>query len=188
MAQKGILVPKKPEILESKILAKSRLFKIEGMHLRFSNGEERHFERIHGWAHGSVMIVPMLDDKTILLIREYAAGVGEYILGFPKGAIDPDEDLLITANRELKEEVGYGANDIIPISKFSASPGYFTSVMQLVIAKDLYPEKLEGDEPEPIEVVPWSLEKVDELLEHPEFYEARSMAALLLIQQRFLRS
>ena len=178
-------MPKKPEILESKIIAESRLFKIEGMHLRFSNGEERHFERIHGWSHGSVMIIPMLDDKTILLIREYAAGVDEYILGFPKGAIDPNEDLLVTANRELKEEVGYGAKEIIPISNFSASPGYFTSVMQLVIAKDLYPEKLEGDEPEAIEVIPWSLDKVDALLEHPEFYEARSMAALLLLVRNY---
>jgi len=178
-------MPKKPEILESKMVAKSRLFKIEAMHLRFSNGEERHFERIHGWPYGSVMIVPMLDKQTLLLIREYAAGVGEYVLGFPKGAIDPTEDLYATTNRELKEEVGYGANEIIPIAKFSASPGYYTSVMQIVIARGLYEEKLEGDEPEPLEVVPWSLDNMDALLEHPEFYEARSVAALLLVAKNY---
>lgn len=172
---------KKPEILESKMVAKSRLFQIEEMHLRFSNGQERHFERIHGWPHGSVMIVPMLDAKTLLLIREYAAGVGEYVLGFPKGAIAPDEDLYVTTDRELKEEVGYGTNEIIPLAKFSASPGYYTSVMQVVIARDLYEEKLEGDEPEPLEVVRWSLDDIDALLAHPEFYEARSVAALLLV-------
>jgi len=176
---------KKPEILESNIVAKSRLFKIEEMHLRFSNGEERRFERIHGWSHGSVMMVPMLDDKTMLLVREYAAGVGEYILGFPKGAMDPNEDLYVTANRELKEEVGYGANDIIHVCKFATSPGYHTSVMQLVIAKDLYPEKHQGDEPEPLEVIPWSLDKLEELLVHPEFYESRSIAALLLVAKHY---
>ncbi len=177
-------MPTKPDILESKIVAESRLFKIEEMHLRFSNGEERQFERIHGWAHGSVMIVPMLDKKTILLVREYAAGVGEYILGFPKGAINADEDIYITANRELKEEVGCGAQEIISIGRFSASPGYYTSVMQLVVARGLYKEKLEGDEPEPLEVVSWSLDNIDALLAHSEFYEARSMAALLMIERK----
>jgi ADP-ribose diphosphatase len=57
--------------------------------------------------------------------------------------------------------------------------------MQLVIAKDLYPEKLQGDEPEPLEVIPWSLDNLEELLVHPEFYEARSIAALLLVAKHY---
>jgi len=177
-------MPEKPKVLKSNIIAKSRLFKIEAMHLRFSNGQERHFERIQGWPHGSVMMVPMLDEKTFLLIREYAAGVDEYILGFPKGAIDKGEDLYVTANRELKEEVGYGAKEITLLTQLTASPGYYSSVMQVVIARDLYEEKIEGDEPEPLEVVPWSMDNIDALLAHPEFYEARSIASLLIMARK----
>ena len=175
---------KKPEILHKTVLAQSRLFNIEGLHLRFSNGQERHFERIHGRGNGSVMIVPMLDNETILLVREYSAGVDEYVLGFPKGAVEQDEDLLATAERELKEEVGYGAHDMWVIACYSASPGYLRSMMHIIVAKDLYRAPIPGDEPEPMAVIPWRLDCIDDLLADPEFHEARSVAALLLLERQ----
>lgn len=168
-----------PEILGKKLLCESRLFRIESVHLRFSNGEEREFERIQGWAEGSVMILPVLDHDTVLLIREYSTGVDGYTLGFPKGAIHEGEDILVTANRELQEEAGYAANEMQQVMEFCASPGYLTATMRLILAQDLYLSKLEGDEPEPLEVVPWSMNRVDALLAHPEFIEARSITALL---------
>ncbi len=174
---------KKPDILATKVVASSRLFDIEQRHLRFSNGEERYFERICGHHHGSVMIVPLLDASTIVLVREYGTGVDDYVLGFPKGAMEQDEDLVLTAERELKEEAGYGARDLSVVAKFSASPGYMDSVMHVVIARELYPERIAGDEPEEIEVVLWSLTDVDALLSHPQFHEARSIAALFLVMR-----
>lgn len=179
------MTTKKPQILSTTIVTESRLFTIEGIHLRFANGEERHYERLKGRATGSVMVVPLLDDETILLVREYGAGVDHYTLGFPKGAMEHGEDLFTTANRELMEEVGYGARDFVELKKLCLSPGYLQSASQLVLARDLYPQREEGDEPEPIEVVRWKLCELDALLDHPEFYEARSIAALMLLS-RFL--
>ena len=172
---------KKVKILDSNIIAESRLFKIEQLDLEFQNGEKRQYERIIGTATHAVMVLPLLDSDRILLIREYAAGVGHYTLGFPKGACDEGESVLETANRELQEEVGFSANSLEEISFLSASPGYLKSVMHLVVAKDLQPSVLPGDEPEPIEVIEWHLDDITSLLEHPEFYEARSVAALLLL-------
>ncbi len=174
----------KPTILNKVVLAQSRLFDIEGVHLRFSNGEERHFERICGRGRGSVLIVPVLDENTVLLVREYSAGVDEYVLAFPKGAVEKDEDLMVTAARELKEEVGYGARRMARIAEFSASPGYLHSKMHVIVATDLYPETAEGDEPESMEVIPWKLNDIDALLANPEFHEARSVAALFLIERQ----
>jgi ADP-ribose diphosphatase len=176
-------MPEKPKILNTVVLAKSRLFDIEGVNLRFANGQERHFERIHGHGHGSVMIVPMLDEETVLLVREYGVGVDSYVLAFPKGAVEKNEDPLVTAAREIKEEVGYGARHFTRISQMSASPGYLRSMMDVIVATDLYPEKIDGDEPEPLEVIPWKLSEIDALLKNPEFHEARSIAALLLVER-----
>lgn len=175
---------KKPEILSTKPMDDNPLFEIEQLHLRFSNGQERQFFRVHSLMRSAVMIVPLLDNETLLLIREYGAGIEEYTLGFPKGALDKGEAVLEGANRELKEEVGYGAHQLEQLKTFSNSPGYMSSRMHLVLAQDLYPEKLEGDEPEPIEVVPWSLNNLDALLRRDDFHEARSIAALTLLQQR----
>ena len=143
-----------PVILRQEVVAQSRLFRVEALQLRFSNGEERVYERIPGGNRHAVMIVPVLNNDTLLLIREYAAGTHTYELGFPKGLVDAGETDEEAANRELQEEI--------------------------FMAHDLYPQQLAGDEPEELEVVPWPLHDAEALLDHPQFHEARSVAALLL--------
>ena len=101
-----------PQITARKQVAKSRLFAIEQIDLTFSNGVEREYERMPGAGRGAVMIVPMLDQHTMLLVREYCAGTHSYELGFPKGLIDAGESAAEAANRELKEEIGYGAENL----------------------------------------------------------------------------
>lgn len=170
-----------PEILNKSIIACSRFFKIETLQLKFSNGEQREFERMQGGNQGAVLVVPFYDNDTLLLIREYAAGTHTYELGFPKGLIDPGETPIEAANRELKEEVGFGAKELTELKKVVMAPNYFSGEMTLFIAKNLYPEKLAGDEPEPLEVVKWPLDKAEELLERADFREARSISALLWV-------
>ncbi|MGY3867042.1 ADP compounds hydrolase NudE [Aeromonas bivalvium] len=174
---------RKPDIIKAEIVAESRLFKVESLHLKFSNGEERVYERMRGGNRGAVMVVPMLDADTLLLVREYAAGTHSYELGFPKGLIDPGEDAFEAGNRELMEEAGFGANTLIPLKQVSLAPGYFASKMDILLALDLFPEWRVGDEPEPLEVIPWPLSRFDELLERDDFTESRSISALLLTQK-----
>jgi ADP-ribose diphosphatase len=176
-------MPQKPEILDSRIVAESRIFRIERLALKFSNGVRREYERLVGTAYGAVLIVPVLDDRTILLIREYAAGTDRYELGFPKGRVERGEDMMEAAQRELMEEVGYGARRLDLIDSLSLAPGYLSHVTRIILARDLYPEQLEGDEPEPIEVVPWSLSELPSLLEREDFSEGRSIAALFLARE-----
>lgn len=172
----------KPIILEKKVLASTRIFQIEGVHLRFSNGEERHFERLKGQAHEAVMIIPVLDRETILLVREYGVGLEDYYLGLPKGTVDKEEDVLAAANRELMEETGYGAKKLIHLKSLSSAPAYTTRKMRLVLAMDLFQQRLPGDEPETIEVVPWKLKDLNILLGREDFHEARSIAALYMVR------
>jgi len=170
----------KPEILAKQTVAQSRLFSIESLDLRFSNGEERTYERMKPSGRNAVMMVPITEQGDILLVREYAAGTERYELGFPKGLIDPGEQPNDAAVRELKEEIGFGANKLTPLKEVVLAPSYFSSKMTLFIAEDLYPEKLEGDEPEPLDIVRWPLAQAEELLTHLDFCEARSITALLL--------
>ncbi|MBW3527550.1 ADP compounds hydrolase NudE [Shewanella sp. NKUCC05_KAH] len=172
----------KPEILHTEVVARSRLFQIEQVHLKFSNGVERQYERMKGGSRGAVMIVPIHQGK-MLLAREYAAGTDNYELGFPKGLIDPGETAIEAANRELQEEIGFGANKLTLLKELSLAPGYFSSKMQIFLAEDLYESRLEGDEPEPIDVVPWALADWEALLDDVDFSESRSVSALFLAQK-----
>ena len=179
-------MPKKPTILNKTTLAKSRLFHIESLDIKFSNGQLRNYERLtRGNSSSAVLIVPMLDTETVLLIREYSAGVHRYELGLPKGKTDTGESFLDAANRELKEEVGFGARSLHHLSSFSIAPSYLEHMTEIVIAQDLYVEKLEGDEPEELEVIPWKLNNINALLATGECTEARSIAALFMALEYF---
>jgi ADP-ribose diphosphatase len=59
-----------------------------------------------------------------------------------------------------------------------------THAIHLVLAEDLYPERLQGDEPEPLEVVPWRLDRLHELVMREDCSEGRSLAALLIVKER----
>lgn len=172
-----------PIIHNAQVVAKSRFFHIEQIDLEFSNGEKRQFERMKGSGQGAVMIVPITADNHLLLVKEYAAGTHSYQIGFPKGLIDPGEAPIQAANRELMEEVGFRANTLSELRKLSMAPTFFNSSMFVFVAQDLSPESLEGDEPEPLEVVAWPLKDIDQLLDAEDFTEARSVAALLLTQR-----
>ena len=176
----------KPKILSRRLAAESRLFRIEQIDLEFANGSRRTFERVPGGAD-SVLIVPMLDGDTVVLIREYGAGSDRYELGFPKGVVERGEDPLSAADRELQEEIGYGARRLQIIDRLSLVPGYIQHHSLIVLAQDLYPQRRQGDEPEPIEVVPWRLSEIDALLAREDFDEARSVAALFLAMRILAR-
>jgi len=172
----------KPEILAAETIIRTRLFHLERLDLRFANGTEVQYERLNTGPGGAVLVVPMLDDDTVMLIREYAAGVHRYELGLPKGRVEPGEELLEAANRELMEEIGYGAKQLDHLTAFSLAPGYLGHQTQVVLARGLYPQRLAGDEPEEIEVVPWSLANLAELLARDDVTEARSIAALYMVR------
>jgi ADP-ribose diphosphatase len=177
----------KPEILKVETVASSRLFTIESVDLTFSNGVQRVYERMRPSNREAVMIVPVIGDD-LLLIHEYAVGIDSYELGFPKGLIDPGETVFEAANRELMEEVGYGAHQLEFLTKLTMAPSYFSSRMNIVIAKGLYPQSLEGDEPEPLPQTRWPISRMLELLKESDFNEARNVSALFLAHDFLTRN
>lgn len=172
--------PALPIIHERRLRDPSNLFEIEQLDLEFSNGERRTYERMRSRGLGAVIIVPMLDEHTVLLVREYAAGLHHYEIGLPKGRLEEGEDVLSGAQRELKEEVGYGARELTELTRLSLAPGYMTHMTRVVLARDLYPEKLPGDEPEELEVVPWPIDDLLPITRRDDCTEGRTIAALYI--------
>ena len=184
--RKAFIMSKKPRILSAHTIARTRLFHVEEVGLEFTNGTVVRYERLSASPQGAVLVVPMLDEDTVLLIREYAAGVHRYELGLPKGLIEADETILAAANRELMEEVGYAARDLRHVTSFTLAPGYFGHVTHVVFAGDLYEQRIPGDEPEEIEVVPWRMSALKDLVAQEDCTEARSIAALYMVRDLLL--
>jgi len=160
----------------------------EELDLEFSNGERRLYRRQRARGNGAVVMVAISEPGVVLLTREYACGLHRYELGLPRGRIDDGETPLQAANRELKEEVGFGARRLQVLRTLSLVPSYMDHVTHLVLAQDLYPERLPGDEPEQLEVLPWRLDALDQLMLRDECSEGRALAALFIAREWLARN
>jgi ADP-ribose pyrophosphatase len=97
---------------------------------------------------GAAAVVPLREDGTVLLIRQYRHAAGGYIYEIPAGKLDPGEDPLHCAARELEEEIGCRAGRLEHLLTFFTTPGFTDEIIHIFLATDLVPgtQALEHDE------------------------------------------
>lgn len=171
-----------PIIKNKSTIITTKLFKINKLDIEFDNQAIREYEVISGTGSGAVMIIPILGDN-FLFIREYAAAINNYSLTFPKGKIDDGESILVAANRELQEEIGYKANKIRQIFSLNLAPGYMDHKTYIILAENLVPSKLNGDEPEDLEVIKYNKNNLSNLLFESNNIDSRALASLYIYNQ-----
>ena len=173
-------MPELPKILTRRQVCRSRLFRVEAAELRFSNGVEREYEYLCSSGPAAVIVVPVLNDDEFLLVQEYGIGIEGYEWGLPKGRVDQGESHIEAANRELQEEAGYGARYLTELKCLTQNPNYMQNKTQIVLAAELYPKRLEGDEPEELAVKAFAWRDLPALVGREDISEARTIAALYL--------
>ena len=164
-----------PTIKKKSTIITTRLFK-------FDNEISREYEVISGTGNGAVMIIPILKNDFIF-IREYAAAIDNYSLTFPKGKIDNGESALVAANRELQEEIGYKSDKITQIFTLDLAPGYMDHKTHIILAENLLPSKLDGDEPEDLEIVKCNRNNINKILLESNNIDSRALASLYIYNQ-----
>ena len=130
----------------------------------------------------SALIVPITDDGQLVLIKEYFPAIGSYGIGLPKGRVDSGSSL-DAANRELQEEIGYKAKELIKLGTLTVSPGSTRHKTHVYLAKHLVESKLPGDEDEEIEIVKIPFKDFEKLIEDKRLNEARFIAALYMARK-----
>lgn len=174
------------EILEKQVLYSGKKIRLELHHIRSEQDGSRHVREI--CVHpGAVVILPLLDDKTVLMIRNYRYTVGEYLLELPAGTLEPQEDPINCAGRELLEETGYLADRLRYIASIYASPGILTEKMHIFVATGLNAQQAEPDEGEQIELQPMGLEDCIEAIRTGQIVDSKTIATLLMYD-RFFRT
>ena len=135
---------------------------------------------------GAVVILPFLDPKTILLIRNRRFTINDSLIELPAGTLEKNEDPINCAGRELIEETGYLANRMKAIGSFYPSPGVLTERMFLFAAYDLERAKQKLDEGEEIEVIPTAWDDAIEQIRDGQIIDGKTIAAILMYE-RFYR-
>lgn len=168
-----------------KEIFRNRIFHIKELELLLDSGEKI-YRQILDKGDSSLM-VPINMYNELVLIKEYFPAIDEYQLGLPKGRIDPGFDPLLTANKELQEEIGYKAQKLQKLAVVTMSPGYITQRTHIFLATNLVESRLQGDEAEPLGIVLHPFDKFEILIEKGKLTEARMIAALFLAKKFFTR-
>ena len=128
---------------------------------------------------GSVLVVPMLDENTVVMIRQYRHGLDEVIWELPAGSRDyENEPWLDCAQRELMEEAGYRAERFTELGDIWLAPGMANEVLRIYLAEGLSADSLPADLDEQIEVVPMPLSDALDLVKKGEIKDAKTIIAL----------
>jgi 8-oxo-dGTP pyrophosphatase MutT (NUDIX family) len=155
---------------------------------RFEAPDGQTFERDLVHHPGAVVVVPLVDDRTALLVRQYRAAVDDHVLEIPAGKRDvPDEPTDVTAVRELAEEVGRTAGRLDLLARFHNSPGFSDELTWCYLARDLavVADDRQGVEEQSMTVEEVKLADVDGLIEAGTLTDAKSIIGLTLAS-RFL--
>ena len=146
--------------------------------VRLPDGKESKREIV---AHsGAVCIVPVRDDGMILLVRQFRLAADGILLEIPAGTREAGEEPMACAARELEEETGYRAAQIVPLFSAYLAPGYSTERIHAYLATGLTATQTHFDEGENLELVALPFDEIERRLLAGEFQDAKTIAALLL--------
>lgn len=130
-----------------------------------------------------VAIVPIKDDK-IVLVKQYRIAVDKELLEIPAGIVEVGEEPREAALREMKEEIGYGSDDLEYLIDSLSSPGFTNEKTSYFLADNLYEEKLEADDDEFIEVVEMDIKEVIRMIEFGEINDSKTIIGVLLTARK----
>jgi ADP-ribose pyrophosphatase len=149
---------------------------IEKRIIRLPNGIER--EKIIVHPRNAVSILPFNGDRCKLL-RQYRYAIDQYIFEAPAGTMEPGEEPLVTARRELIEETGFAAQTIISKGFIYTTPGYTDEKIFLFEARDLTPSQEYGkDEDEVIEVVDIAITDLTGMIRSGTIVDAKTICLI----------
>ena len=153
---------------------------VDATRFRFADGREVQRDVVH---HPGGIAIVAHDERHVLLVRQPRPAVGEpRYLEIPAGRPEEGEEHLEGAKRELAEELGRSAQHWEHLSSFWLSPDVLDLQVHLFLATGLAEVEAEGDEEDPIEVVPWPLERLDEAI--ASIPDAKTIIALLMLRDR----
>lgn len=132
---------------------------------------------------GAVAIVPMQDDGSVILVRQWRTPARAALLEIPAGSLDPDEAAEAAARRELGEEINFQAARMTKLFETYMAPGYSTEIIHYYLAEGLTPFQGEPDEDEDIEVITLPLAEAIAKIKTGEIHDAKSVSGLLFVQQ-----
>lgn len=165
------------EKLESQTIYQGRIIAVTQDTVRLENGKNAKREVVHH--HGGAAIVPVGKNGEVYLVRQYRYPMGRELLEIPAGKLEPGEDPRAAAIRELEEECGLTADEIVDLHPVYPSVGYDTEVIHMYLATGLHETKCHPDEDEFLDRLSYPLDTLVEMVMQGEICDAKTVAGIL---------
>ncbi|HEY5932227.1 MAG TPA: NUDIX hydrolase [Nitrospira sp.] len=133
---------------------------------------------------GAAAVVPIKDDGTVVLIRQFRHAAGGFIYEIPAGKLSPGEDPLHCAARELEEEVGYRASSFELLSSIFTAPGFADEVIHIYKATGLTKGRQQLDRDEVLEIVEMPLDQAIERIQDGTIRDGKTIVGLQAVYIR----
>jgi ADP-ribose pyrophosphatase len=161
-----------------------RIFSIASDRVRMPNGREVTMELVRH--PGSVVLLPMQDDRHIVLIRQYRYALARWIWELPAGSLDPGEDPVTAAARECEEEIGLVPGRVEFAGAWYPTPGFCTEVMNYyrltgLRAPDPHGPQAEKDEDEDIRAHVFPIDEARAMVRRGEIIDLKTAWGLTLV-------
>jgi ADP-ribose pyrophosphatase len=166
-----------PKIVSSQKIYAGRVFSVTVDTVREG---ELTYQREVVHHRGSAVILPVFDDGTIALVRQYRHPTVRYLLELPAGSLADGERPEHGAERELQEELGIIAGRMEKLTEFFVSPGFSEEKMWLYLATELVQGKQSLEEDEIIHIVRLPISEALEMIASGEIQDAKTIIGLML--------
>ena len=162
----------------------SRELKYEGVLLKIYKDTVSVGDNICEWDYvehlGAAAVLPMLDDETVVMVRQYRLPLDRYTLEIPAGKLDnKDEDYLVCAKRELEEETGYKSDNMEFLLDSIGSNAFWNTKVRCFVAKDLQESTMHNDRDEETKVELWNIYDLKEKILKGEITDAKTISSVM---------
>ncbi len=172
----------KPETISSKTVYEGKVFDVVEAEIREDESVYKREIVTHG---GSGVVVPVFEDKTVALVKQYRHPAKKYLLELPAGTVEKGETPEECALREIEEEIGMKAGKIEKLIEFYVSPGFLSEKMHLFLATELTESNQNLDDDENISIERISFKKAFEKIRNNKIEDAKTIIGLILAGKRF---
>ena len=166
--------------MTDKLIHKGRLIELHSERVDLPTGGHTYFDIVKH--PGGAVVAAINADNEICLLQQWRHAIGATIWELPAGCLEPDEEPIEAAKRELEEEAGVKANQWRDLGSISSSPGFSNEMLYLFEARDIEKGTVKLDHAEQLEAHWVALDKAYEMCLSGEIIDAKTLAVLLKIK------